>query len=353
MSNISISTDQIRITEYSQKYRDQVISFLKHKWSNISYQQRYDLFAWRYEKNPYVNEPLIYIALYNDEIIGVRAYVVQKFVYNKLVFNVASAADAVVHPSFRNMGIFSKLNKYSVNHINDNYELYKIYCILNLSSNELSTHLNLKHGWKPLGIKHNYIKYSLYNVIRNYYSNAFSEELVDANANYKIFITKRLFINSITQLINRLNYNNIITNLRDANYYQWRYRGINNNCYFIYCYYNRAMVGYMIIKRLSTIKFSIEEYRCNDSECFIYMINAAFKKIKISAIKVFRVSNNPDVNLILSVAGFNIESKLSLKIKKKKQLPALINIVASTNNLLPDEVLLNPDNWELYAADIH
>jgi hypothetical protein len=59
------------IVRYQPGLKRQVIELQTHLWSpNLSLNTRY--FEWKYERNPYVKEPLIYLAMHYGKVIGMR-----------------------------------------------------------------------------------------------------------------------------------------------------------------------------------------------------------------------------------------------------------------------------------------
>jgi hypothetical protein len=346
------------IKKYDGYYKDNVISLLKFQYPHLSINERYDLFSWRYENNPYIKSPLIYLAIYNENVIGIRAYVIQKFICQDNEFNIASAADAVIHPSFRKRGIFSTLNHFSINDIKNNYNNYKIPIILNLSSNEISTHVNLKYGWRPIGFKSNIVKYSLFNMfIRLFINNSVQNNYIIHCEKYKVIVSKNILIDQLVNLSMRQYPSRRITNKRDELYYKWRYNFQRYRYHYVYCYDKESLVGYLIIKHLSSLKYSMEEYFYDSIDCFASMVRAAFKTIKIPAIKIFNLSITDEERSHLSSLGFKKQNKLLLRIRKTPRLPGLIKVINSElhnyKKDYDDIELMDPYNWKIYAADIH
>ena len=58
-------------TRYQPKYREEIIQLQTALWSpDLALNSAY--LAWKYDQNPYLNQPLIYLALQNERVVGMR-----------------------------------------------------------------------------------------------------------------------------------------------------------------------------------------------------------------------------------------------------------------------------------------
>ena len=65
-----------RFTRYRPSYREQIVRSQTALWSpDLALNSAY--VAWKYEQNPYVGEPLIYLALQNERVVGMRGFGIQ------------------------------------------------------------------------------------------------------------------------------------------------------------------------------------------------------------------------------------------------------------------------------------
>ena len=61
------------IVRYRPELKRQVIELQTHLWSpDLSLNTSY--FEWKYERNPYLKEPLIYLAMHDGKAIGMRGF---------------------------------------------------------------------------------------------------------------------------------------------------------------------------------------------------------------------------------------------------------------------------------------
>jgi hypothetical protein len=348
--------NNISFEKYSHKHKDRLIDLLQYMWNSLNYSEIKERFEWRYENNPYTSNPFIYISLHNENLVGFRAFVVQHFVRKNKLYKIFNPADAIVHPDYRRKGIFSELNKLFLNDINAKYPNNSI--ILNLSSNRYSTSGNLKQGWEKTNAMNKYAyKISISNGLSCLYRNdiKINDDIKISKNNHEFEMNNDLKIDEILQLLK--NYRNCeeITNIRDSNYFKWKYSYKPEKYKYIYCRYNYELLGYMIIKYINYKKCSLEEYYVLSETLLKQMIYISMKKMNISILKT-KVFNEND-KYTLSKCGMIIESDMILKLSGKYRFTVLVRPTihkAREGDFFIDGLdIRNIDNWKLYPSDIH
>jgi len=138
-----------RLQVYTPDLREQVCKVQTHMWgSSISLNDAY--LDWKYLRNPYVEKPLIYVALHNDRVVGMRAMFGTCWeagdYKEKLVL--PSAADTVIAPEHRDRGLFQELTGFVLDDLGRRGYSHA----LNLSPssyNYVTSVMNM--GWRPMG----------------------------------------------------------------------------------------------------------------------------------------------------------------------------------------------------------
>ena len=347
---------KIVFTQYTPQYKDSLLSLLSLKWDGLSTAEIKEKFEWRYEQNPHdSNNPCIYVACKDTQVIGFRAFVVQHFSFNGVLYKVYNPADAIVHPNFRRMGIFSKLNEFFLTDLEGESNVL----ILNTSSNNLSTPGNLKQGWKVMdyinryGFKINLLA-SLRNLIRLHEGKF--KETVKEHRNDKITFTKELRIDEIVSL-NLENRNaQTLTHHRDEAYYRWRYSFHSRDNYYAYYYVESRMVGYVIFKQTSRFQYVVQEYLSLNEKYLRLLINKSLRHFKISLLRVHAFSVKE--KQILSNTGFIFEPVKLIHIIGKVRLPFLVRpqvLNPSEKDFFLNNVLdiRNSHNWSFSQSAIH
>jgi hypothetical protein len=350
---------QIKIVKYSTIHKLKLIDLLKYMWINLDENARLDRFEWRYENNPYQEKPFIYLAFNGEKLAGLRAFVVQRFCLKGINYMVFSPADAIVHPDYRRMGIFTKLNAAFLEDIDNSYLENSV--ILNLSSNKYSTSGNLKQGWqKTNGSKKYSLKVSTVNFLKTkiFGKDAF-DRLSDLNISikrtYQMIISKKLDNSEITDFLAKTRDKEKITNIRDEKYFRWRYAYQGEKYRYIYYIHGDELVGYCIISKLSNIQYFLEEYHAIDSGILKSMIKHAAIGLNIPLLRTMVTSDHQKIQL--RKCGLIPEPEFLLKILKVKRLPVIVkplNPEPSEDNFFINGVDIRKiENWLIFQADKH
>ncbi|MEE9367711.1 MAG: GNAT family N-acetyltransferase [Pontiella sp.] len=114
---------------------------------------------WKYVRNPYIQEPLIYVASYNDQVVAMRAMygTCWEAGEDKQNLILPLASDAGISPEHRDRGIFQELSNYAA----DDLRTRGYSHILNFSptpSNYVVSIMTM--GWKRIGSKETLSRYS-------------------------------------------------------------------------------------------------------------------------------------------------------------------------------------------------
>lgn len=98
------------ILPYQPEFKAQILELQTHLWSpELGVNKAY--FEWKHEHNPYMDTPLIYVALYKGKVVGMRGMYGSKWQIgnsNKILSALCSC-DLVIDPKHRNQGLFKKI----------------------------------------------------------------------------------------------------------------------------------------------------------------------------------------------------------------------------------------------------
>ncbi len=349
------------VRKYTLNHKASLLQLLVYKWENLTTEKIKEKFEWRYEKNPLTkNEPCIYVTLDNDKVVGFRAFVIQKFIFNHKTYRVYTPADAIVHPNYRRMGIFSKLNNIFLEDIKNQENTL----ILNTSSNQFSSPGSIKQGWNEM----NYInkfgyRFRMFRKIvnacslQNYKLLKEQQEVIVNKEKYQFVFTQELKIDSIVQLNEKHRNPMHITHLRDASFYRWKYLYLHSNeYYYAYCYHNAQLIGYVIFYKYKPNKLIIEEYIVLENKLFNRLVGRCMTYFNISNVRIPIFSYLEEKNIIKS--GFFIEPTFVTKVLGKVRLPFLTR--PTTKEPSQKDFMIEPkvdirdvSNWFFQHSVIH
>ena len=136
------------IVRYHPELKRQVIELQTHLWSpDLSLNTSY--FEWKYERNPYLKEPLIYLAMHDGKAIGMRGFfgVQWECGVPTMRFTSLYADDMVIAPEHRNRGLMSKIMTFAFGDLATKEYKYAF----NLSAGLPTLRSSLSMGWRSVG----------------------------------------------------------------------------------------------------------------------------------------------------------------------------------------------------------
>ena len=104
-----------QIVKYGPEFRNQILGLQAHLWGkDLALNSRY--MEWKYEVNPYLNVPMIYVAMNGDKVVGMRGYFGALWQIGQpgTKHVVLCAGDLVIDPQHRSRGLFRQLSNFAV-----------------------------------------------------------------------------------------------------------------------------------------------------------------------------------------------------------------------------------------------
>ena len=268
-----------RIVKYKAELRDQILGLQLYLWGpDEKINEAY--FEWKYERNPNYSDPIIYVALYNDQVVSMRGLIGSNWQVSNpsQSFIMLCLSDSVTHPDHRRKGLFTKITTYALDDLKTGPYSY----ILNLSSGLLSTSGNIKLGWCSIGeifIANYSVKHvkkevgplrslaqrmpvlpSVYRKLRNQIRGSFAPPLdqlspyttldryISNNGDANIFVSKKPMPKQMAELVSRKDYDGRIRHVRDENFYRWRFQNPRSDYRFLYWEDDR-LEGYITLRK--------------------------------------------------------------------------------------------------------
>jgi len=136
------------VVTYRPELKRQVTELQRHLWSpdpalNAAYLE------WKHEQNPYVEAPLIHLALHRGQVVGMRGMFGARWQVGDppRTFLAPCAGDLVVAPDHRNRGLVLKILETAVNDLANGEYAY----IFSLSASPATQLGSLMAGWRGAG----------------------------------------------------------------------------------------------------------------------------------------------------------------------------------------------------------
>lgn len=136
------------IVRYRPEFKEGVLELLELLWSP-SRAVNAACFEWKYERNPYQSEPLLYLALDRGRVVGMRGMCGARWEAGvpRRAFAIPSACDLVIAPDHRNRGVISEIMRFGFDDLKKRGTEY----VFNLSAGPVTFVNSLAMGWRSIG----------------------------------------------------------------------------------------------------------------------------------------------------------------------------------------------------------
>jgi GNAT superfamily N-acetyltransferase len=260
------------IVSYRPELKGQVITLLTHLWSS-SIASNTACFEWKYENNPYVKEPLLYLAMDDGQVVGMRGFFGVQWEAGSPPerFVGVYADDMVIAPEYRNRGLIPKIMGIAFKDLAKRGYGYAF----NLSAGPVTFLSSLSMGWRSAGSvqpmrwrsRRASVQAGLRRVAKRF---QMASGLVDRlcsrwNANesgddFYVDKVRRPLMASLglsfeqqprcgamAELVERLGHSGQIRHVRDQIFFEWRFRNPLSRYRFLY-HGGSCLEGYLVLQ---------------------------------------------------------------------------------------------------------
>ncbi len=362
----------IRFTRFDNRFKESLIDFLGMgmSWAEITKKERKELFEWKYEKNPYVEKPLCYLAFDGETIVGHRGFVLQKFFTGEEDYLIGTPGDSMVHPDHRRKGIFSKLVDFSTEDI-VNRSMIDIFT--SLSTTRATTKATERYGYVPVGERKKLYRFSMKKLFQAKYKSGIdlNTRISGEERGFTIETTNELKIDDIVELMKTSTNDKKLRNLRNREFYRWRFEEYPKDLIYLYIWDQNDLKAYLSIEKDNILfrgfdleYYSLLEYGYGDIKLFKELIQTLTKNLHLPSMMSYVFTRKKEEIEILRKHRFKgSESYLIKSLQKKgildeEGLPGLLVKPASKTVDHSDFYLDNIDtrkerNWSLFWSDVH
>jgi hypothetical protein len=359
---------QYEIRKYTPDFKDQVIRLQTHSWSNsLKLNEAY--LEWKYYDNPYISQPIIFLALCDGKVVGMRGMYGADWevgVPRQKVL-VPCAGDVVILPEHRNKRLFRMMTTAALKDLAQNDYKYTF----NLSAG-ITTHLScLAMGWKSIGImkkmERRQIKNKVSEYIAKFYNRRrFTDQRTNNNPFYsldeKSFHSKSNSYNNVhvgqspqskemADLIERIGYDGRIRHFRDSRYFAWRYRDPFSDYRFLF-WQRRRLEGYLVLRSSVNIisnVVNIVDWEAADVQIRHELLRLAIKWGNFYRLNIMSRTLEDSLLRILKNLGFQVSKEASTV---KDYDPSLLirpinDKLLKSDWLIANKNILDFNNWDL------
>lgn len=265
---------EYEIARYRPQFKDGIARLQRHLWSSTAALNKAYL-EWKYEQNPYLAEPLIYVALSGGNVVGMRGFFGSRWLYGLPAETVTwlHADDLVIEPVHRERGLHAQIMRAALSDLLASEYDY----LINLHGSRITALASLAMGWRSVGSVRPVHRQTLAIQIRDrtiarmnrlpwlwrFTGKEPLSLLTGARQSFArldrfhegrngtdspVFVESAPRSREMAELVVRLEYDGRIRHVRDAPFFDWRFRNPLQSYRFLYSGKDR-LDGYLVLQR--------------------------------------------------------------------------------------------------------
>jgi len=344
------------IVKYHPEFKRQIVELQRHLWGpDVALNAAY--LEWKHEHNPYVETPLIHLALYGGQVVGMRGMYGAKWQIGHpcQTFLGLCAGDSVIAPDHRNRGLFTKITRAALDDLTNSNYTY----IFNLSANSVTFLGSLATGWRGIG--------PLQTVQRrcaNSLPSSVSPEephpfyFFDRNgagsrgeASPHVSVEPTPRPEAMAELIERMGADGRIRHVRDQQYFAWRFQNPRAVYRFLFWEDTRPE-GYLVLRRrvyTDRVAVNIVDWEATNAQVLADLLQAAIRWGNFAQLTIWSATLPAEVKTLLQVTDFK---ELEGKGNMTRYFPTVLvrpicDEMLKGDWVLADRQLLDLANWDL------
>jgi GNAT superfamily N-acetyltransferase len=260
------------IVRYDTALKGEIATLQRHLWGgDVAANTAY--FEWKYEQNPYFKEPLVYLAVTDGRVVGMRGMHGSRWEVGtpSETFLIPAAADLVIAPDHRGRGLFARIMRAAV----DDLAARGYSCAFCLSPGPVTLAGSLATGWRAAGFMRPLRRETpthqaarvLYEVLRKLplprwsvdatRSLAASVERTPFNAldhrgrrpgtSRSLSLAQAPRVEAMADLVRRIGHDGRLRHVRDEIYLAWRFRNPLYDYRFLF-WDGDCLEGYLVLQ---------------------------------------------------------------------------------------------------------
>ncbi|MEQ9619074.1 MAG: GNAT family N-acetyltransferase [Deltaproteobacteria bacterium] len=356
---------------YDGSYDEKIYDFQKQHWS-IDSDLNKSYFRWKYFENPFSESPKIYLVLSEGKLIAFRGMYDTEWQIGGSSdnFKALCASDLVIHPEYRNKGIYQELMRFVLRDLNERGYRY----LLNFSANTVNYIGSLAMGWKSIGkitvLEKNLNKRRSFpaKVAGSLLRKAGISEFISRRAKpgirtiedihkntkalpHHILLDKNPKPEEMASLVSKLEPRKKITLIRKPDYFRWRYRNPFSGFLFLY-WQEKELKGYLVAqtrlhRESHDRKFNIVEIEAINSSIKIELIKCLASILDLGRLSIWANMLEQSSLKALKSDGFE-EERPRRSVADHLSTLLVINTERENDKVeFRDLNLANMKNWDL------
>jgi hypothetical protein len=323
-------TSAYQVVRYQPALKPQVIELQCHLWSpspalNAAYLE------WKYERNPYIDAPLIYLAMLDGTAVGMRGFFGTRWQGEDPAQTaiVLYADDLVIAPGHRNGGLIPRITTAAF----DDTAIRNYQYAVNLSPGPMTVLSSIAGGWRCVGFMQPMrrrpwrvaLRRDQERLIRRLpaleqWTRTSRRSLVDIDGDRirrrstgvrRIALEDAPRCAAMAELVGRIG-GGRIRHVRDAGYFAWRFQNPLSRYRFLYRG-NPQLEGYLVLQEYTSPYaaanvVNIVDWEANSAAVQAELLRAAMDLTADRELVVWSVSLSPPLAALLERSGFKVDA---------------------------------------------
>jgi hypothetical protein len=294
-----------QFTRYQSRYREEVVQLqTAAAWiPDLALSAAY--LAWKYDQNPYLNEPHIYLAVQNKRVVGMRGLCGAQWKIGQTGQNLVlpCAGDTIIAPEHRSQGLLRQLLRFQ----HADLALAAFPYILSFSAGAPVSYCSLSEGWRIVGAYGTLVRTSpirklfrldsTKNFARSWQRHPVINKLWrvatqlrrPALGRAEILTSSDPRVEEMAWLVARTESSDKIRQHKDPRYYAWRFRSPLSRYRFLY-WQRTTLEGFLVLQRSSESTLGpvrVVDWAAATPEVLIDLLQAAVREVGLSSLEIW------------------------------------------------------------------
>ena len=263
-----MSTRTYQTILYEPELKRPVAEVLKGLWGN-DIVENLRLFEWKYEENPFAQEPLGVVVLHGREVVGFRGYHPHHFTIagSGEVISILMAGDTCVSPDHRLKGLSVTMGKMAAREYARDHSLF-----MNMSCSAQSLPGYRRLGYLPIAERVSLTRASPINVVKGLWADPSYVPIEQSGVQFGRFdsieVKERPESEAMAELVRKNQTNRSKIQLaQNEQFFSWRFQNPRREYVFYYSWSGTQLTGYAVIGTSANkrIGYILDINQTNDS----------------------------------------------------------------------------------------
>ncbi|MCZ6799066.1 MAG: GNAT family N-acetyltransferase [Nitrospirae bacterium] len=362
---------EYEILKYRPELKKDILDLQTYLWSpDLALNAAY--FEWKYDQNPYIDQPLIHVAVYKGQVVGMRGLMGAAWQRDGAtqVEVCPCAADVVIHPQHRNRGLFETLTRAALQEA-----AHRGYPFaFNLSGARVTVMSLLAMGWRSVGKLHTmYWCSPVKKVLKSIQTRARKllkrEPAIERNVFHvldlhgkggspitgaRVSVQQTACPDEMFGLVNRIQRRQGLRHTTDPQYLAWRFRNPLANYRFLF-WTGDQLEGYIALQSSVTRArpwIGVVDWAVANMQVWADLLKAAMRWGRFSELRIWSSTLSEEERAVLLEVGFRDLHEGSMGGSLQTILVTSTTAESQSKDWgLNNESLLELPNWNVRMID--